>query len=357
MIRHHGYYTVPCLGATCDLMVHASEWTGKSVPELMPLLAGASPGSSGWVPEADQLAAAIPGDAGAAALLDSDEKPSEILDRLRAWEGELGAAVRRWLLIVGHRVVGGYDITESVALDHPLLLLESLRQIVREGRHDDSAIEEAAAAEIREQLPAEQRETFDGMVDDARATYYLRDERGLYCDIWASGVLQRAILDAGRRAVEIGGAHEARHLLEWLSPPVRRSAAATFAIIGQVFDEPDADALARDHHQERGTIRGRAACSGAYEGTARLIQGPHELERIQQGDVLVTPSTSPSFTGVLPRIGAIVTDHGGVLSHAAIVPREYGLPAVVGCQIAMCTIPDGARIRVDADADEVTILG
>jgi pyruvate,water dikinase len=59
---------------------------------------------------------------------------------------------------------------------------------------------------------------------------------------------------------------------------------------------------------------------------------------------------------VLPLVGAIVTDRGGLMSHAAIVAREYGLPGVVGCRVACSTIPDGARVCVDADAGEVTVL-
>ena len=80
------------------------------------------------------------------------------------------------------------------------------------------------------------------------------------------------------------------------------------------------------------------------------------LSQIQKGEVLVTRSTSTAFNYVLPLVGAIVTDRGGLMSHAAIVAREYGLPGVVGCQVASKMIPNGARVRVDADKGEVTIL-
>jgi pyruvate,water dikinase len=72
--------------------------------------------------------------------------------------------------------------------------------------------------------------------------------------------------------------------------------------------------------------------------------------------VLVTRATSPYFNVVLPMLGAIVTDRGGALSHAAIVAREYGIPGVVGTREATSTIPDGARVRVDGTNGEVTIL-
>jgi pyruvate,water dikinase len=93
-----------------------------------------------------------------------------------------------------------------------------------------------------------------------------------------------------------------------------------------------------------------------YEGPARLVAGPTEFDRIVQGDVLVTESTSEAFNILLPLLGAIVTDAGGLLSHAAIVSREYGIPGVVGTREGTDLIPDGARVRVDGDAGEVTVL-
>ena len=93
-----------------------------------------------------------------------------------------------------------------------------------------------------------------------------------------------------------------------------------------------------------------------YEGIARLVDSPADFARIRQGDVLVTRSTSPYFNVVLPLLGAIVTDRGGQLSHAAIVAREFGIPAVVGTRDATSTIPDGATVQVDGSAGEVRVV-
>ena len=93
----------------------------------------------------------------------------------------------------------------------------------------------------------------------------------------------------------------------------------------------------------------------AQVGSARMLD-PGDFGKIQEGDVLVTRSTSTSFNVVIPLLGAIVTDRGGQLSHAAIVAREYGIPGVVGTKEATAKIPDGARVRVDGGAGEVTIL-
>ncbi len=96
--------------------------------------------------------------------------------------------------------------------------------------------------------------------------------------------------------------------------------------------------------------------AGVYEGTARLVHSPAEFERIQHGDVLVTRMTSPYFNVVLPLLGAIVTDRGGQLCHAAIVAREYGIPGIVGTREATAKIVDGARVRVDGSTGEVRLM-
>jgi pyruvate,water dikinase len=108
---------------------------------------------------------------------------------------------------------------------------------------------------------------------------------------------------------------------------------------------------------EGDVLRGLAASKGVYEGPARLVSGPAEFERIVQGDVLVTQATTEAFNILLPLLGAIVTDSGGLLSHSAIVAREVGIPGVVGTRDATERIADGTRVRVDGDAGEVTVLG
>ena len=82
-----------------------------------------------------------------------------------------------------------------------------------------------------------------------------------------------------------------------------------------------------------------------------------EFGRLRRGDVLVSASTTVSFNLVLPLLGAIVTDSGGLLSHAAIVSREYGIPGVVGCRDATALLKDGMQVRVDGNLGEVRVVG
>jgi rifampicin phosphotransferase len=80
------------------------------------------------------------------------------------------------------------------------------------------------------------------------------------------------------------------------------------------------------------------------------------MEAVRKGDVLVARATSPSYNALLPLISGIVTDRGGTLSHAAVIAREYGIPAVVGCGNATELIKDGMRIRVNGSKGTVDLL-
>ncbi len=103
-------------------------------------------------------------------------------------------------------------------------------------------------------------------------------------------------------------------------------------------------------------IKGFAASSGVVEGPARVVRSVEEISRLQKGDVLVCQVTNPTWAPIFQKIVAAVSDIGGSMSHAAIVAREYGLPAVVGTGNATSRIKDGQRIRVDGGRGIVTIL-
>ena len=108
--------------------------------------------------------------------------------------------------------------------------------------------------------------------------------------------------------------------------------------------------------QSENELRGFAASPGCAEGIARVLKSTTEIGQIKEGEVLVCPATSPSWGPVFSKIKAAVSDIGGTMSHAAIVAREYGLPAVVGAGQATKRIKTGQRIRVDGNQGIVTIL-
>lgn len=401
MIFQHMRFTASAVVPVGDFLAHVGDWTGLPPAELLGLMRGAAPVSAGASAQLGSLINAIRGDATAQALIDSEDRDAgEVLAELRAAGGEVGPAVSGYLDLVGYRLLDGFDISEPTALEMPDALLRAMR-IAVEGKSVDVSDVEDRIADVRGKVSEEHQAEFDELLAEARLTYRLRDERGVYSDIWASGLMRRAVLAAGRRLETRGRIGAASDLLDagvdemqamlsgsvapsaeelvqraeyranhsakeapltlgdppvpppdpsGLPPAAARVMRATGISLGALFGS------SQEEHEEH-LLRGFAASRGVYEGPARRVSGPSEFGRIVQGDVLVTESTTEAFNILLPLLGAIVTDNGGLLSHSALVAREYGIPGVVGTREATLRIADGTLVRVDGDAGEVAVLG
>jgi phosphohistidine swiveling domain-containing protein len=350
--------------------------------------------------ELEALAATVRKDDAARAALKSGDGGQKTLDALLALGGEVERLTRDYIELVRHRAVT-YDCGERTTGEMPELVVKPIRAAV-DGKFEGSTSDvEAREKKVREAVPADQRALFDELLAEARHVNRLRDERGLYADCLAIGIARRAMLEVGRRLTERGLLKAADHAVDltgdeaeslllhgkgpsleevqervtWrttksvsdvpqflggepggppdpgiLPAPARRAAKAVDAMLNNLFKDTEKTST-------KTVVRGTPVNAGTYEGVARLVATASEFHRIEQGDVLVTRSTAPYFNVVLPMLGAIVTDRGGQLCHAAIVAREYGIPAVVGTKRATELIPDGARVRVDGSSGEVTVLG
>jgi pyruvate,water dikinase len=102
-------------------------------------------------------------------------------------------------------------------------------------------------------------------------------------------------------------------------------------------------------------VSGIGASKGVLRAVARVVMDLADADKLRPGEVLVCPSTAPPWTPLFAIAGAVVTDSGGVLSHSAIAAREYGIPAVVGTNVATQRIPDGAAVTVDGAQGMVRI--
>ena len=114
--------------------------------------------------------------------------------------------------------------------------------------------------------------------------------------------------------------------------------------------------LGVDPAESSDVLRGVPASAGKVRGPARVITRTEDLYDIQEGEILVCRITAPSWAAVFSRIGAAVSDVGGMMAHTAIISREYGLPAVVGVGFATATIRTGDRVEVDGNEGIVTVL-
>ena len=400
MIRQHHAFNGAAFLPVGDFIAHVGEWTGLPLGEFLALLRGAAPESAGAFPELNRLSAAIRENSEAQAVLASDADAADVLEQLRSQPGEVGSATVGYLDLVGYRLLDSLDTGDPYALEVPEVLVNGIRLAVDTGAPASSEATDEEAANVRARVPAQHRAAFDELLGEARFTSKLRDERGLYSEVWAGGITRRAILAAGERLAGQGRIAEPVHLVEagyeemraliggldgpsadelagrasyratyrvsdappWLGPPPQPPppldglpppAARLMRALGAAID---ALFSGTEIESEATVVRGIGASPGVVTGTARLIDDPTEFDRLQRGDVLVTQSTTESFNIVLPLLGAIVTDSGGLLSHAAIVSREYGIPAVVGCRDATALIADGAQVRVDGTAGEVAVI-
>ena len=109
--------------------------------------------------------------------------------------------------------------------------------------------------------------------------------------------------------------------------------------------------------QPAGSVRGLGASAGVFEGVARVVESADEFDQVKKGDVLVCKMTSPSWVVLFTKIGGLVTDSGGALSHPAVVSREFGIPAVVGTGTATRMIKTGQRVRLNGASGLVEIVG
>jgi len=120
----------------------------------------------------------------------------------------------------------------------------------------------------------------------------------------------------------------------------------------------DGEVIAGNYHREdvpAGALIGLPVSAGTVEGRARVILDMAQAE-LEAGDILVTAYTDPSWTPLFVAIKGLVTEVGGLMTHGAVIAREYGLPAVVGVEHATRLIPDGQRIRVHGTDGYVEIL-
>ncbi len=125
----------------------------------------------------------------------------------------------------------------------------------------------------------------------------------------------------------------------------------TASVAGWLEQQGDGDGGASS-----GVLKGVGGSPGTVEGPVRVVRSAAELSDVVDGEVLVCPATSPAWAPVFSKIAATVSDVGGIMSHTAIVCREYGLPAVVGTGRAVSTLKTGQRVRVDGNSGIVTVL-
>ncbi len=376
----HGYRHIamgmPDLLAVGLFVIACEDW-GIPPAESFGLLAGSSPASTGRHPELLRLRETLAG-----------APPPGSLDEIRSVSDAARTALDDYLEVHGHRVVDGYDVDCATLVERPDLVV---RLATAPDPVDPLAGRDEATAAVRARVPADRRADFDRMLDDARASYGLRDDNNAILVGWAVGLTRRAMLAAGRRLIIGGGAEgdadlaaeatipelvgaltggtgldvdelrrrrDRRRSLpssrapRTLGPPANPSPTNWPGRLGAVMRIFALYELGGD--QDR-PLEGIGIGDRPFTGRARIVRGGIDGGEFEPGDVLVAPMTSPSYNVLLSLAGAVVTEEGGLLSHAAMMARELALPAVLNVGRATELIADGATVTVDPTTGRVTV--
>ncbi len=382
--RHHELHGSD-LGPIGDLLAHGQRW-GLDPVALMELLSGESPATREGRHFGRRMADALT----AAGL---DPRSISSLDEVRAVPAA-AQALDEYLERFGWRVVTTYDLEGLTIGELPsatCALIKACATDVAESSPSDPST-------LRALVPPADRDCFDSLLADARRAYGMRDDNGPLTAEWPMGLLRRSFLEAGRRLAARGRLADERHVFELDSPEVaaalrgsphpdadevarradervREAAAEPPNVLGPVMAPPDTSVfppgirrvmniiiaavsnLEVDPNVVAPDLHGLGIGSGVHRGIARVATDPDEvLDAMEPGDVLVAPWTAPTYNAVLAIAGAVVVQEGGLLCHAAVMARELGIPAVIGCRGAMELIGDGDLVDVDADSGEVRVV-
>jgi phosphohistidine swiveling domain-containing protein len=291
-----------------------------------------------------------------------DFSPAAALERLRATQPgrrflhELGVLLSRY---------GGRSRWHELSLpreaEQPWLTLEAVRLALDAPRRPSRApAPEGADETLRAAYALKELHTYDidypgllGTRDALRGFGRRLVSEGLLDDVDDIWMLEREELRRAltetvdlRTLVERRREEQARGLVEGVRP-----------YLGDPPEERERDSILESFYGSGGDqLAGAGASPGVVEGVARVVADENDFARIQAGDILVTTTTTPAWTPLFPSLAGLVTETGGILSHAAVVAREYGLPAVVGAAGATTAIRDGALVRIDGTAGTIAIV-
>jgi rifampicin phosphotransferase len=317
-------------------------------------------------------------------------RPLPDLDEIAAIAPERAAEIRRFLDEHGHLGQTFDDLALPSWAEEPSILLAEIakrlvdppeRHAQRRARLRQEAARLLAAARERVAAQPDNSAELERRFDLASEIGPLTEVHNYWIDRMSQAHLRRLAFRVGRRLVGDGSISEPSDVLylhrdevtELLLAPEDRS--ATIAErraeqarhrtlkppvkLGRV--EPDFGLtsrfdVAREEAGDADELKGTGASAGVVRGPARVALGSEDFERIQRGDIIVCPSSNPSWVPVFAIAGGLVTNTGGVLAHAAVVAREFGLPAVVGVAGATDRIADGRMVEIDGTAGTVRLL-
>src|SRR5215210_1880360 len=321
--------------------------------------------------------------------LEESAEGREFLADLRAYLDEYGHRGDKW------------GLSYPTWVEDPTPVIKMLKDYVTQpaGGPGEKPTELAAErkrllAETYERLrgyPQAVRDQFSSLLKAAQDSTVLSEDHGFWIDFHAMARVRRVLLEFGRRFAEAGVLEQPNDVFHLTLDELRETAGKLpdldrrelvaqrtaeiehFRAIkpprilgtpppGPSPDNPVSRAVEKFFggpprpSREPGVLQGNPGSPGIVRGQARVLRSLTEAAGLQKGEVLVAETTAPPWTPLFATAAAVVTDTGGILSHCAVVAREYGIPAVVGTRTATGTIRSGQTVEVDGDRGTVRIL-
>jgi pyruvate,water dikinase len=365
-----------------SLLLELTARCGIDDSETVALLAGASPATVDTAERIGRIAAA---------LRDAGVHEVDTLDDVAATSPEARTALDDYLLHYGWRSLGGHEVLETTLGERPELVVATIRHALG---HPPRPPVTPDPSPVRERLPDGERAAFDELLADARHAYQLRDDDVGLTYVWPMGLLRRAVLEAGRRLTARGVLRDVEDLFEADPEEIvgllrgdrtpgpdelaertdRRVAAGAERPpfqLGEPAEGHGSDPLpptvarlaaARDRYwgaggqPQPGRLQGIGIGTEPARGRVCVVSTPGDLDHLEPGDVLVAIATTTSLNAAFPLVAGVATAEGGAFSHAAILSREYGVPAVVGVGGLLDDVHEGDLVEVDPLAGAVRIL-
>ncbi len=387
------------LGAIAQLAYRCKEW-GIAATEVVGALSGASPHTSEPALLLEQIREELKAES------DVGAQPPTNIEELRAASPAIAELVDAYMTRQGWVIYSRYDLDGVTLAETPDVFIATvLSGSVRPRTVDHATV----IKELRARVRVAEQTDFDYYVEEARYVMGMRDAQGPLTVEWPNGLLRRAMLEIGRRAVERGDLLERDHVFcyegdelvaaaldhddrdtttrirsaselaedaELRSSQKLRTAPRT---LGPEEPPPPLDALPKpladvtsmvtgviedlgmgpptDAQDARAIGTGVGVGTESFTGVARVAATPEEaFNSLEPGEILVTLTTTPAYNLVLSMVGGLVTAEGGPVSHAAVLSRELGIPAVVGARDVMTFINSGDTLEIDPVAGTVRVV-
>jgi pyruvate,water dikinase len=314
--------------------------------------------------------------------LTTSGNPIETLEHTAEGKGFM-KELQDFLSIYGHRTSITHEFTEETWFENPAYALSIITNYVQKDYDFDAEFQQliternAKAKELFERLPdGERTNLFKKMYDWTLTCWGVDEDHHFYIDAMIAAKSRYFLKNIGRTLVQqqiitceedifflylddlLEVLHEPKALHEVVeqnkskykeyknkqpkpifgTPP----SLTPNPLIERIFGRPQ-DVL----EDQAKSFKGYAASAGIYSGKVKVVYGQEDFAKLNQGDILVCKTMTPPWTVLFPIAGALITDAGGILSHASIIAREYKLPAVVGTKVATSIVKDGDQVTVD----------